>query len=126
MGALPGALFDRLDNLFLGAEDFVVPRRIEGVVRELTQRDLSPSTERPVLYRCPTCGKIHDLDGPPQRAVQDVYPCFFCEEEICIDCYIAHNEQAHPELYGLPRAKSPGSGGGATRKKPGRSLPRRR
>ena len=59
-------------------------------------------------WRCSSCA----CPGHPTPTYEDVpcrypgdhreiYPCNWCNAEICICCYMKHIEEKHPELYGV-------------------------
>jgi len=55
--------------------------------------------ERTYTVSCPNCSSFVDA--------RDVWPCFMkkCAKPVCINCYIQHNEKAHPEIYRAKPAK---------------------
>lgn len=45
-----------------------------------------------------TCNR-YDQFGDQLPGHNDKWICFMCSHEVCINCYMRHNEKAHPEIY---------------------------
>lgn len=59
---------------------------------------------------CKNCN-VRQVRWPdePEGPRQGTWPCIFCPDdgkiENCVECYIEHITEVHPEQYGLPSAE---------------------
>lgn len=61
---------------------------------------------------CPNCGHVVEQHRQPAKndpGAGEAWVCFKCPLIVCVNCYIQHNEKAHPEVYDPKKRPTEGS-----------------